>query len=212
MTQPVRALIFDFDGTLADSYEAITASVNHVRSLHGMGPLTEDQVRPHVGRGPFHLLTNTAPGVDPDAAVSAYRAHHPKVMREGTRLLPGVFDTVTHLHRAGKRLGVCSNKPVAFTRELLRHLGLGACFEVVLGPEDVPRMKPAPDMLLVALRRLSVPPAEAVYVGDMVVDIEAGRAAGVRVWVIATGSNGVEELKNARPDRVMNGLGELMSV
>jgi phosphoglycolate phosphatase len=207
-----RAVLFDFDGTLADSYPAITASVNHVRAARGLAPLDEAEVRRHVGRGPAYLLEHTVPGADLDRDIRRYRAHHPSVMREGTRLLPGAAEAIAGLKGAGLLVGVCSNKPVAFTRQLLDHLGLGAAIDVVLGPEDVARPKPAPDMLLAALNRLGVPPSEALYVGDMTVDIDTARRAGVRVWVVPTGSDGGEQLVAAQPDRVLHDLGELLGL
>ena len=203
-----RAVLFDFDGTLADSYPAITASVNHVRAAHGLPPLPEDEVRRHVGRGPAHLLAHTVPGADP-SDVARYRAHHPSVMFTGTRLLPGAADAVAALARAGCRLAVCSNKPRPFTDRLLAHLGLADHFAAVLGPEDVARPKPAPDMLRAALPRLGVTASEALYVGDMVVDVQTARAAGLRVWVVPTGSEERDALAAAGPDRLLDGLGEL---
>src|SRR6266850_7437896 len=102
----IQAVLFDFDGTLADSYPAITASVNHVRALHHLPPLTEPEVRRHVGRGPNHLLSHTVPGGDQEKDVADYRAHHPSVMRTGTRLLPGVAEAVAGLKEAGLLLAV----------------------------------------------------------------------------------------------------------
>jgi phosphoglycolate phosphatase len=205
----VRTILFDFDGTLADSYPAIAASVNHVRAGHGLDPLPVSEVRPHVGRGPEYLLAKTVPCGTVAGNVAAYKSHHPSVMKEGTCLLPGVKTTLEALLARGLRLGVCSNKPVAFTRELLELLEIRACFRAVLGPEDVPQPKPAPDMLLAALSRVGVGASEALYVGDMVVDIVAGRAAGVPVWVVATGSEDVAALRAARPDRLLTTLSEL---
>ncbi len=204
-----RAVIFDLDGTLIDSYPAITASVNHVRGLHGLPPLPEAEVRRYVGRGGTALLRDTVPGGDVEADMAAYFRHHPTVMFSGTRLLPGVGEGLAELSRRGMKLGVCSNKPLAFTRELLRHLGLADLFAAVLGPEDVPRPKPAPDMLVEALRRLEVTAAEALYVGDMVVDIKTARGAGVAVWVLPTGSEEREALARAKPDRLLEGFREL---
>ncbi len=202
----LRAVFFDFDGTLADSYDAIAASVNHVRARHRLPALPEPEVRVHVGHGVGHLLDGTVPGGDTDRDVALYREHHPSVMRELTRLLPGAISALDAMRQRGLLLGVCSNKPRAFTRELLDHLRVADRFAVVLGPEDVPRPKPAPDMLLAGLRRLEVAADEALYVGDMTVDIETARAAGVRVWVVPTGSDSRAALEAAEPDRILDSL------
>jgi phosphoglycolate phosphatase len=204
-----RGVLFDFDGTLGDSYPAITASVNHVRSLYGLPPLPEAEVRRHVGRGAAYLLEQTVAQGSVAANVEAYRAHHPSVLQSGTTLLPGAADALRSLHRRGFKLGVCSNKPVAFTRELVTYLGVAGYLDLVLGPEDVERPKPAPDMLLAALPRLGMPAPEVLYVGDMVVDIQTARAAGLAVWVVPTGSEERDALVRARPDRLLSGLGEL---
>jgi 2-phosphoglycolate phosphatase len=204
-----RAIFFDFDGTLADSYGAIAASLNHVRACRNLPPLPEAEVRRFVGRGLEHLLADCVPGTDIVIDAARYRGHHPSVLRSGTRLLPGCAEATAALHAAGIRLGICSNKPASFTRELVKILGLDANFELALGPEDVPQIKPAPDMLLEGMRRFDVTPAEALYIGDMVVDIRTARAAGVAVWVLPTGSETREALVAAEPDRLLESLDEL---
>lgn len=204
------AVIFDFDGTLADSYDAIADSVNHVRGRHGMPPMTVDEVKRFVGRGPDYLLTHTVPGGDFAADLACYRAHHPSVLIEGTRLLPGAAEVIHGLHRSGTRVGLCSNKPRIFSQVLLRHFGIADCFSVMLGVEDVARPKPAPDMLLTAVDRLGLPSNQVLYVGDMTVDIETARAAGVTVWAVPTGSDERSILIAARPDRLLNSLQELL--
>jgi 2-phosphoglycolate phosphatase len=209
-TEPrFRAVLFDFDGTLADSYPGITASVNHVRALHQLPPLSEAEVRHHVGRGAAQLLEHTVGTGDPQANLAAYRAHHPSVLRSGTSLLPGAADTLRLLHQRGIRLGLCSNKPIAFTLELLTILNVAHFFDVVLGPENVRRPKPAPDMLQEARRRLDLPSSDILYVGDMTIDIQTARAAGITVWVVPTGSDEYDVLAQAKPDRLLHSLQEL---
>jgi phosphoglycolate phosphatase len=205
----IRAVLFDFDGTLADAYTGIAASVNHVRGLHGLPPLPEPEIRKFVGHGPHHLLEHTVPGCNPRQDVARYRAHHPSVMKTGTKLMPGAAETLRALKEAGFRLAICSNKPRVFTAELLDYLHIAALVDVVLGPDDVPRAKPAPDMLLAALKKLSVPATEAVYVGDMAIDVQVARAAGLTVCVVPTGSDDRITLEAARPDRLLASLTEL---
>jgi phosphoglycolate phosphatase len=208
----LHAVIFDFDGTLADSYDAIAASVNYVRERHSQPPLEVLQVRAWVGRGTQSLLKHTVPGVELETALAEYMEHHPKVLKSGTRLLPGVRETLMALHSSGLELGVCSNKAKQFTLSLLDILGLARFFKAVVGPEDAPRPKPAPDMLLAALKALAKLPKEALYVGDMAIDIETARAAKVQVWVIATGSNDASTLAAADPDRLLQNFGELRAL
>lgn len=208
----VRAALFDFDGTLADSFAAITASTNHVRGLYGLPPLAESQVRASVGLGLDHLMRALVPVAPPAAAVAAYRAHHLTVMVEETRLFPGVADTLAVLHRRGLRMAVCSNKAVRFTRALVEALGLAPVFEAVLGPEDVGAAKPDPAMLTEALRRLGVTAAEAVYVGDMAVDVHTAKAAGIPAWLVLGGAAGAEDATAAGPDRVLASFGELLAL
>jgi 2-phosphoglycolate phosphatase len=203
------AVLFDLDGTLIDSFLAIAASVNLVRSLHRLPPLSVEEVTRHVGRGAALLLRDTVGVGDPKANAEAYRVHHPSVIQSGTRWLPGALEMLQTLHGQGIKLGVCSNKPIAFTRLILAGTAFAPLFDVVLGPEDAGRHKPAPDILLCAMARLGVTPEETLYIGDMTVDIETARAAGVRVWVVSTGSDTVAALDAARPDRRLRDLHEL---
>jgi phosphoglycolate phosphatase len=207
----IRAVLFDFDGTLADSFAAITASTNHVRACYGLPPLTETEVRRYVGWGLQHLLQQLAPRIPLEEAIARYREHHDRILFEQTRWLPGVAETLAQLACRGYRLGVCSNKRVEFTRRLVHSLGLGAAIGCVLGPEDVgDRPKPDPAMLLEGLRRLQVSPDQAIYVGDMSIDVHTGRAAGVPVWIIRGGPESEEVVRHSQPQRILDRFEELL--
>jgi 2-phosphoglycolate phosphatase len=207
-----RAVVFDLDGTLIDSYDAIAASVNHVRALHKLPPWTTAEVRRVVGRGAEYLMRHAIPVGEVGENLAAYKKHHPYVMQALTQVLPDVAATLARLHAAGFTLAVCSNKPVGFSRELLTGLGLGNLFALTVGPEDAPRPKPAPDMLLEVIKRLGLAPDGVLYVGDMVVDIETARAAGVTVWVVPTGSEDSAALRRAHPDRFLDSFAELQAL
>jgi phosphoglycolate phosphatase len=203
---PYRCVLFDFDGTLADSYAAITASVNHVLHYRGKPELPESIVRTKVGFGLQQLMKDLLPDSDPEENAVIYRQHHPSVMFSHTRLLPGAIELLQRLKEEGIPSGVCSNKPQAITRQLVKSLNVAEFFSVVMGPEDVPHPKPAPDMLLAAMHRLSKEKSETLFVGDMTIDLETARAAGVEVWLVATGSHDWDTLEKAHPDRLLNDL------
>lgn len=206
-----RAVVFDFDGTLADSFDAIAASVNHVRAQYGLEPLEVGHVKAFVGRGPNYLLENTVPSGQIESDLACYRAHHPSVMYEMTRFLPGAHETLRTLHERGQLLGLCSNKPRLFSAKLLQALRVDSVFQAVLGPEDVPLPKPAPDMLIAAAQKLGVARDEILYIGDMTVDIQTARAAGIQVWIVPTGCEDVETLALAGPDRILTSLRDLLA-
>lgn len=212
LLSPPRAILFDLDGTLVDSYPAIQQSINHVRSRHGLAPLALETVKAAVGNGLAVLLERTCPTRDPEDDAAAFLRHHPSVLVSGTRLLPGVRRTVAALSHRGCLLGVCSNKPLSLTRKLLKKLEFERYFAVVLGPESVGRAKPAPDMLEMALRKLKVPGNRSLYVGDMTIDVETARRAGIASWVIASGTHSLGQLQAARPDHVLGRIRELLDV
>lgn len=208
----LQAILFDFDGTLADSYQAIAASVNHVRASHQMEPLPEDEIRRHVGEGPGHLLGITVGTGDPEKNTALYRAHHPGIMRELTFLLPGAKEALTAVRQLGLKSAICSNKIRGYTHDLLEYLQIDSLVDEVLGPQDVARSKPAPDMLLKAVERLGVEKEQALYVGDMTVDIDAARSAGIRAWIVPTGSQTREILEKANPDRLLDSIADLPTI
>ena len=214
MSKPaICAVLFDFDGTLADSFAAIAASTNAVRGHFSLPPLEESFVRRFVGYGLPHLMAELVPGADPADAVRLYREHHASVAVPLTRLMPGVSETLPELIRRGFTLAVCSNKAVHFTRQLVDALGYGSVMREVLGPEDVAgKAKPDPAMLVECLNRLGLAKHEAVYIGDMSIDVKTAKAAGVECWLVPGGAAGQESAEAAGPDRVLGHFTEMLDL
>lgn len=209
--KPLRAMLFDFDGTLADSFGAITLSTNHTRKHFGLQPLREDEVRAYVGYGLRHLMEQLVPTAPPDDAVAVYREHHPGVMASGTILFPGVVESLERLKREGVRTAICSNKHVQFTKAIVREKGVAHLFDEVLGPDDVGVAKPDPAMLFEAMRRLGATASDTVYVGDMTIDVEVARNAGVPVWIVLGGASSRESLEAAKPDRILATFADILA-
>lgn len=208
----VRAILFDFDGTLADSFVPIASSTNYVRGTLGLPPMTVAEIRNYVGLGLAQLMADLAPGLPFEEAIALYSRHHETVMLKETVLLPGVREATTALKSRGYILGVCSNKRVEFTKKLLEMLELAPLMSATLGPDDVGVPKPNPAMLFEAMRRLEVSPAETIYVGDMAVDIHAARAAGIPVWLVPGGAQGREDPLALKPDIVLTGFDRILEL
>ncbi len=191
----VRGVVFDLDGTLVDSYEAIARSVNRARSAFALAPLGTDDVRVRVGRGLESLMADV---LGPDRAaegVRLFREHYAGIFADSTTALPGALETLRELHRRGFGLSVASNKPARFGAPILERLGMLPYLRAVAGPDTVGTAKPDPAMLRWCLREMGADPRVAVYVGDMVLDAETGARAGLDVLLVAGGSSSIEDLR-----------------
>lgn len=189
-----RAIVFDLDGTLIDSYAAITRALNAARAHAGLDPVPVDRVRREVGHGLEELIARHLGPERVAEGVRVFRETYPRVMLELTRPLPGVPDVPRAMARRGLLLGVATNKPARFALPLLEAVGLADVIRAVQGPGDGLPAKPDPAILNDVLGRLGVGPGETLYVGDMPLDVESGRRAGVPTWLVATGSADRAEL------------------
>jgi phosphoglycolate phosphatase len=193
----VRGVVFDLDGTLIDSYRAIAASVNYARRAFELEPLPLETVRSTVGRGLECLLADVLGPDRVDEGVRLFRRRYAEVFLERTTLLDGVRETLDVLVGRGLRLAVASNKPARFSRPILEHLGLGGFVTSVHGPDTVGATKPDPAMLRRSMSDLGITPGQALYVGDMLLDVASASAAGVPVALVVGGSAGETELRSS---------------
>lgn len=206
-----RALVFDLDGTLADTFEDLAAAVNHVRARRGLSPWTVERVRREVGHGARVLMrrcADTGGPDDEDSALRAFLGYYSNHVLDRTRPYPGVVETLEALR--GFPMAVLSNKPEAQTRQILEGLGLAPFFAGVFGGDSVPAMKPDPAALGVVLDFLGVAPQDAWLVGDSEVDVQAARATGTRVALVTTGLVNGDEAVALRPDLVVGTLADLL--
>ena len=210
-----RAILFDLDGTLIDSVPDIAAAANLLLETESLAPLTVDQVRGMIGNGIAKLVERAfeARGVtlegDAHAAMTArmmeiYKDH----LTIETSLMEGAEHVLRAYARIGVRLAVVTNKPEAFSREILEHFDLGEAVSVVVGGDTGPVRKPAPDMLLHALAELDATASEALMVGDSPADIDAAKAASMASVAVRGGYTRIpaDELG---ADVVIDSLGEL---
>jgi phosphoglycolate phosphatase len=213
--RPCRLFLFDLDGTLIDSRADITAALNLTLIRMSLSPLNESLVAAFVGNGVQKLveraLRETA-GSQPEdfliqQGIALFKDEYGNHLLDRTCLYPGVKEGLEHISWAG--FAIVSNKPEKFSRHILDGLGLGGRFRPILGEDSTQTRKPDPTALLKAMDYHRASPSETVMVGDSVVDIEAGKAAGVITCGISGGFRPKEELEAAGCDLMIGNLLEL---
>jgi len=212
MGESIELVIFDLDGTLVDAYPAIVESFNFAMRKMGLPLRHPSVIRRAVGWGDQNLLK---PFVAPELLTKAllfYRKHHTASLKRGTRFLPGARAALAFLQRKGYKLAVASNRPTKFSHIILKHLKIKNNFDYILCGDKVDKAKPHPEILHRILKKLSVKPAEALYVGDMTVDVEAGNRAGVKTVAVLTGSSTKRELGRLKPYKIIGKIGELKTI
>ena len=195
MRPSLDAVVFDLDGTLVDSYRPIADSLNAARRAFDLDAVDLETVRRQVGHGLESLIEEHLGPERVEEGVRVFRRRYAEIAESQTEPLPGVPEVLEDLATCGLRLGVASNKPARFLFPLLASVGLGQIVKVAVGPSPELPPKPDPAILREALRQLDTPPERAAYVGDMPIDWETAQAAGVRAWLVPTGSSRREELE-----------------
>jgi phosphoglycolate phosphatase len=210
--KPIRLLIFDLDGTLVDTLEDITHSVNFTLGRLGRPLLHLDTVRQYVGDGMTMLLTR-ALGMHSDLLEEAkgiYTVHQSRNLVVRSHLYPGVKDTLEHFRSVP--MAVVTNKTLEFSEPLLVKLGIRPYFGMVIGADAGLPLKPAPDAFQKIMKGLGIAKEYAAVVGDGTTDMLAGRAAGIVTCAVTYGFRTEEELRRTGPDHVIRSFPELRTV
>ncbi len=201
----IRAVLYDFDGTLADSTDLIMRCYRHTMDAHlGHVPPDEDWLS---GFGMTLETQLRRFARDDDEALrmlDTYRTHQNGIHDQLLRPFPGAAETVAELHRRGYRLAIVTSKHRPAALRGMELCGIVDHFEVIVAPEDVREPKPHPEPVLFALDRLGVAPHEALFVGDSPHDVAAGRAAGTRTAGALWGPFPRAALEAAGPDALLH--------
>jgi len=212
MSPFIKLVIFDLDGTLVDAYRGVASSLNYTLSQLNGAPIDDDTIKRTVGRGDRHLIASFVAEDNVDHALSIFRQHHARALKEGTVFLPGVKKLLKELSAKKYTLAVASNRPTRFTHIILKHLRLQQVFDYVLCGDKVAHPKPAADILEKILKKFSLTPDEALYIGDMTIDVETGNKAGIKTVAVVTGSNTREELVSARPFKIIDQVSQVAQI
>jgi len=179
-----RAVLFDLDGTLADTASDLALALNRVRAAHGLAPMPVAITRAYTSSGARGLLKigfGLGPGDERyDALRLQFLDFYAADICVDTRLFDGMAELLDHLDHERLPWGVVTNKAERFTLRVLQGLHLDQRAACVVGGDTTARAKPHPDPLLHAAAALRLPPSACLYVGDDLRDVQAARAAGMR--------------------------------
>lgn len=208
-----QAVLFDLDGTLVDSYSALTDSVNFARRQHGLYELSSAKIRDFVGDGLDHLLQRAFETDSvPSSVTQAFESHYDEICCQGSKILGDVESTVSELSAMGVVMAVCTNKPTFFSRKILEFLGMAPFFKAIVGPDLAGARKPDAQHVLHTLQSTGCEAGDSLFVGDMPIDVHAARNSGIDVAVVATGSSSIEQLRAAEPDHFLARFSDLLHV
>lgn len=212
LKKQIRGIIFDLDGTLIESYEAIYAGLKACFHYFGKEIFPFRDLKAYLQADLEATLSQFFSPEEVSRGIPVMRKRYEEVYLNETHFLDGAKEALSALRSEGTILGIASNKFGRFSRGVLTHLGVSEYFKSVVGAGDVPRNKPFPDMIRTALREMDLPPEDALFVGDTLTDIETGKQAGVDVYALPTGLHSKKELSTGKPRRLLKDLQELVRV
>jgi 2-phosphoglycolate phosphatase len=218
MLTGIRLIIYDLDGVLVDSSDAICLSFNAALEDAGEATCSDEKIRGMIGVPLDEMYRRVLPrerwGLV-EGCFKRYREVFMDVSLEHVRILDGVEATLIHFEEEGFQQCLATNKSAPEAEKILAHLGIDEYFDLMVGYDDVSSPKPSPEMILLALDAMGVEPDEAVLVEDSPTGLAAGKGAGVSTVAVTTGFHDTGSLADSKPDYIIDeikGLREIVFV
>ena len=206
----IRYLVFDFDGTLADSTEGIIKTTRATFARMGLPEPADADVRQGIGlplKGALH--TAGLPSDRLDEGADIYHEVFYEIAPKHIVLFPGVKDALSELASLGYSLGIATSRSEHSLVMLLGEHGISQYFEVLGAVGSVERPKPNPDIVLWVLARMGASPDQALVIGDTIFDIQMGKSAHCSTCAVTYGNHGREQLLTSEPDLLIDDLRQL---
>ena len=221
MLNNIKAVIFDLDGTLADTIWEIREGANIARAEVGLPPVSYDDIKRGINVGVRHLVKTSI--IDPSRADDEayiddmqrrYVAAYGSVFHKTEKPYDGLYEVVSELKARGIKLAVLSNKPDAFVKVLAAKLFGDGTFTVLRGPVENGPRKPDPALTLEVLHAMGgdIKPSECVFVGDSNVDIATAKNVGMYSLAVTWGYRDRAFLENYAPDKIIDGPHEILKL
>jgi phosphoglycolate phosphatase len=209
----ISLIVYDFDGTLVDTLEDIALGVNLTLDELKLAELPVTTIQQYVGHGVENLLRKSLQGTgyeDVQQAIKLFRKHYGEHLTDQTDFYPHGRDILEYF--SDRKQAICSNKPEDFVRRILADLNAEHYFCGVVGGDTVDVKKPDPQGLLKLIADANVSADQTLMVGDSVVDIQTGKAAGTKTCVVTFGNGDPEEMRTHSPDAMIDSLADLKTL
>ncbi len=206
-----KLILYDLDGTLADTRRDIINGVRHALGVLNGPDLTDDEIKDCVGTGLHALIRQVFRTEDEklaDRGSQLYREHYKKHMLDHTKLYPGVREFLEHFK--DRKQAVITNKPNPFSSQILEALGVAHFFIAILAGDNGLPFKPDPAAIRHLIEETDASPEEVIFVGDSPIDIQAARNAGIEVVTLSHGFASEATLREAKPDYIIHNFSELL--
>ena len=207
-----KAIIFDLDGTLLDTLADLAEGTNYALRVNGFPERTLDEIRRFVGNGARKLIERAVPDGLVEAALEKVRQdfdiYYKVHCKDHTGPYPGIMEMLQELVQQGYSLGVVSNKPDFAVQDLIPEY-FPDIFSSISGERQGVAKKPAPDLILEAMKNLQADSSNAVYVGDSEVDMEAAANAGIPCISVVWGFKGKKFLEEQQAEMIIEKPSEI---
>ena len=209
----ISLIVYDFDGTLVDTFADIAGSVNLALTEMGLNPLDKKTIRGNIGSGMFNLMTRSLMESgcnDIETSVLLFQKHYSLHLLDQTNFYPNGKEIVEYFFN--KKNAILSNKPISFIEKILKALSFSKPFDSIIGGDSLDVKKPDPKGLLLMMNKFSCSPENTLMVGDSAIDIETGKHAGVITCGVTYGLGNLDSLTNSNPDYLIDNLSQLKSL
>lgn len=214
----IKAIIFDFDGTIADTIDALRHGINLTMNALGYPESTREDVLAHINHGARELIRRSLPlslqenEEKVTEILALYRQMYDKVYMETKTTYDGIPDVFTKLHERGYLLAILSNKPDAYMPPLAKALLPDGTYQISRGQRPGVAAKPDPNCVFTLTDELGVKPSECAFVGDSNVDMQTAKNAGLLAVGVTWGYRSEEILREAGADLIVHAPKELLEL
>ena len=206
----ISLIVYDFDGTLVDTFADIAGSVNLALTEMGLESLNKKTIRENIGSGMLNLMTRSlinSGSNDIETSVLLFQKHYSHHLLDQTNFYPNGKEIVEYF--LDKKNAILSNKPISFIEKILKALSFSKPFDSIIGGDSLDVKKPDPKGLLVMMNKFNCSPEKTLMVGDSAIDIETGKHAGVITCGVTYGLGNLDSLTNSNPDYLIDNLSQL---